>query len=585
MAHDIFISYSSPDRATAEAICAALESRNISCWFAPRDVAIGKVWVEAIVDAIDASRIFILVLSSSSNSSPQVNREVERAASKGIPIIPIRIDNTPLSKSIDFFTSRHQWLDAQTPPLEKHLPKLVATVQQLLAQEASAVAEKEAEESRARAKREAEAAKKIQEAAARAKKEAEGAVKERARQEAVRARAKREAEAARKIQGAAARAKKEAEESRVRAKREAEAARKIQEAAARAKKEVEAFRERAKQEAEAAKGIQATAARGRMEAKPKPIPKPHARMPLRPFLIGLGAALLGIASVGGIYFTFGHLFTPSPTLAIQDVSVSDITATSAVLTWTTDKPATSQVAYGYTADLGLTTALGEELVTNHRVELTGLQPDTTCHFRVMSKNASGKEATSDIGQLTTLPAATTPMPTPSPPPPVEKPVEPPPAAKLSFNATEYTNAEYGFSIKYPSDWIRVADEEKNEIKLYAKGTGEVPVISASVRGQATFAEAVTAAFGPRSISRTAIKVDAEQETTLEDGTKATTAKVDWENSSGYLIESYALGVKKGNKWILVTISTVSTKSVITLAPYDEAKFSEIAHTLRFTAEE
>jgi hypothetical protein len=212
MAHDVFISYASPDRATAEAICAALESSNISCWFAPRDVEVGKVWVEAIVDAIDAGRIFILVLSSSSNSSPQVTREVERAASKDIPIIPIRIDNTPLSKAIDFFTSRHQWLDAQKPPLEKHLPQLVTTVEKLLAQEAAIRTKKELEESRERAKREAEEAKRVQEAIAKAKEEAE----------AVMERAKLEREEARKAQEAAIRAKKEEEAVRERTKREAE---------------------------------------------------------------------------------------------------------------------------------------------------------------------------------------------------------------------------------------------------------------------------------------------------------------------------------------------------------------------------
>lgn len=134
MAHDLFISYSSPDNEAAEAICSILESRNISCWFAPRDIPIGKVWVEEIVDAIDSSRIVILILSINSNSSSQVVREVERAAGKDIPIIPIRIDNAPLSKALEFFTSRYQWLDARKLPIENHLQQLTEMVQQLLTQ-------------------------------------------------------------------------------------------------------------------------------------------------------------------------------------------------------------------------------------------------------------------------------------------------------------------------------------------------------------------------------------------------------------------------------------------------------------------
>ena len=50
---------------------------------------------------------------------------------------------------------------------------------------------------------------------------------------------------------------------------------------------------------------------------------------------------------------------------ISAVSASDITATSAVVTWTTDEVATSQVEYGVTTSYGSTTALDENKVTSH----------------------------------------------------------------------------------------------------------------------------------------------------------------------------------------------------------------------------
>jgi hypothetical protein len=132
MPHEVFISYASHDKAVAEAVCTTLESRQIRCWIAPRDVLPGLEWAETIVDAIDESRVLVLVLSSSSNSSSQVIREVGRAASNGIPIIPFRIEDVSHSKAMDFFISRHHWLDALTPPLEKHLQRLADTVQQIL---------------------------------------------------------------------------------------------------------------------------------------------------------------------------------------------------------------------------------------------------------------------------------------------------------------------------------------------------------------------------------------------------------------------------------------------------------------------
>jgi hypothetical protein len=46
MARDVFISYSSKDKPTADAVCATLEANGIRCWIAPRDVVPGSDWGE-----------------------------------------------------------------------------------------------------------------------------------------------------------------------------------------------------------------------------------------------------------------------------------------------------------------------------------------------------------------------------------------------------------------------------------------------------------------------------------------------------------------------------------------------------------
>ena len=56
MAHDVFISYSSKDKAVADAVCAGLEGRGIACWMAPRDIVPGVDWGAAIIDAIGADQ-------------------------------------------------------------------------------------------------------------------------------------------------------------------------------------------------------------------------------------------------------------------------------------------------------------------------------------------------------------------------------------------------------------------------------------------------------------------------------------------------------------------------------------------------
>ena len=133
-AHDVFISYSTRDRTVADALCAKLEGHQIRCWVAPRDVVPGTPYGTALYDAIRGSRLFLLVLSSHSNASNHVMREVEQAVSAGIPILPLRIEDVEPSKNLRYFVSAIHWFDALTPPLEQHLQKLTETVNGILLQ-------------------------------------------------------------------------------------------------------------------------------------------------------------------------------------------------------------------------------------------------------------------------------------------------------------------------------------------------------------------------------------------------------------------------------------------------------------------
>jgi hypothetical protein len=132
MAHDVFISYSSKDKAVADATCAALEARGLRCWIAPRDIVPGADWGESIIDGIGASKAFVLLLSANANLSPQIKREVERAVHAGLSIITMRIEDVQPSKSLEYFLSTPHWLDAMTPPLERHLSYLAGVLRHIL---------------------------------------------------------------------------------------------------------------------------------------------------------------------------------------------------------------------------------------------------------------------------------------------------------------------------------------------------------------------------------------------------------------------------------------------------------------------
>ncbi|HWD20921.1 MAG TPA: LamG-like jellyroll fold domain-containing protein, partial [Verrucomicrobiae bacterium] len=88
---------------------------------------------------------------------------------------------------------------------------------------------------------------------------------------------------------------------------------------------------------------------------------------------------------------------------ISGVSVNPL-ALTAIVTWNTSEPATSQVDYGPTAAYGSSTPLDGSLVTSHSVTISGLAPSTGYHFRAGSHDLAGNAAASIDGSFTTLPA-------------------------------------------------------------------------------------------------------------------------------------------------------------------------------------
>jgi hypothetical protein len=100
---------------------------------APRNIEFGSDWTEAIMRGITACRVFVLVFSENANVSGHVRREVAKAFSLGLQVIPFRIEDTLPQSSLSYFLETVHWLDAVTQPLEKHLNSLTERVRKLLA--------------------------------------------------------------------------------------------------------------------------------------------------------------------------------------------------------------------------------------------------------------------------------------------------------------------------------------------------------------------------------------------------------------------------------------------------------------------
>lgn len=126
MAHDIYISYSDNDKLTAEAVCAGLEEKGLRCWYAARDVQKGEDPTEAREQAIDDSKIMVLVFSDNANGSPLVVREVCSAADSRKRIVPFRIAETEPSDNLKYYLGGTHWLDAAGKDLKRTIASLAA---------------------------------------------------------------------------------------------------------------------------------------------------------------------------------------------------------------------------------------------------------------------------------------------------------------------------------------------------------------------------------------------------------------------------------------------------------------------------
>jgi len=130
MGYDVFISHSSKDKLTADAICHAMEQNGVSCWIAPRDIRGGREYGEEIISGIENCKLTVLVFSEHSNDSPYVKSEIERAFSKNKIIIPYRLSNIEMSRGLEFFLAGKHWIDAY--PSREVFDNLVAAAKNAL---------------------------------------------------------------------------------------------------------------------------------------------------------------------------------------------------------------------------------------------------------------------------------------------------------------------------------------------------------------------------------------------------------------------------------------------------------------------
>lgn len=109
---------------------------------------------------------------------------------------------------------------------------------------------------------------------------------------------------------------------------------------------------------------------------------------------------------------FGNLVCQdsNQTLTLQDIAphisnvgITNISAKSVTVNWSTTNPANSRVLYGLTSGYGSQSSLDSTLDTSHAVALTNLKANTIYHYQVVSTTAqNGSETSSDNTFLTAV---------------------------------------------------------------------------------------------------------------------------------------------------------------------------------------
>ena len=131
MEYNVFISHSSKDEEKVRPLCEYLEDKGIKCFVSYRDIPSGVSYPGAITRAMRDSEMLLLVLSSDSNASTQVDRELTLANDQKKKMSCFRLEDIAYSDDKAYLMSGVNWLDAFPEPQNHYFVLLQDICRQL----------------------------------------------------------------------------------------------------------------------------------------------------------------------------------------------------------------------------------------------------------------------------------------------------------------------------------------------------------------------------------------------------------------------------------------------------------------------
>ena len=103
-----FISYSTKNQASADAMRELFTKHNIDTWMAPYDIPAGSEYAEVLYDALTGCSCLVLMLTDISQNSQWVKKEVNIAITNGKTVIPVKLEDVELNSSMKLYLNDQQ---------------------------------------------------------------------------------------------------------------------------------------------------------------------------------------------------------------------------------------------------------------------------------------------------------------------------------------------------------------------------------------------------------------------------------------------------------------------------------------------
>ncbi len=114
---DIFISYSSHDRLQALTLAEKLRASGYDTWIDEHHIRGASRWGKEIVQAINASKLVAVLVSSSSLASENVVKELNLAAEKHKHLLPVMLENAELTEEFSYHFAGLQRVEIENTDL------------------------------------------------------------------------------------------------------------------------------------------------------------------------------------------------------------------------------------------------------------------------------------------------------------------------------------------------------------------------------------------------------------------------------------------------------------------------------------